>query len=121
MHDMTELTSDLRSAGFRVHVETAGVYPLSGSWDWICLSPKKFVSAREEYFIKADEVKVIVYNKSDLEWLQSFSSRINSSSICFLQPEWSKRDKMMPEIVEFVKNNPSWEISLQTHKYLQIP
>jgi organic radical activating enzyme len=121
VHDMTDLTASLRNAGFQVHVETAGVYPLSGDWDWICLSPKKFVPARDEYFNEADEIKVIVYNKSDIEWLKSFSLLINTSSRCYLQPEWSNRDKMMPEIVEFVKNNPSWEISLQTHKYLQIP
>lgn len=121
LHDMTELTDGLRNAGFQVHVETAGVYPLSGTWDWICLSPKKFVPARDEYFNNAHEIKVIVYNKSDFEWLKTFSSKIKSSSLSYLQPEWSKKDKMMPEIVEFVKNNPSWEISLQTHKYLQIP
>jgi organic radical activating enzyme len=121
LYDMTELTDGLRKAGFQVHVETAGVHPLSGNWDWICLSPKKFVPARDEYYNNAHEIKVIVYNKSDFEWLKTFSSKINSSSRHYLQPEWSKKDKMMPEIVEFVKTNPSWEISLQTHKYLQIP
>ena len=121
LHDMMDLTDGLRNVGFQVHVETAGVYPLSGTWDWICLSPKKFVPARDEYFDHAHEIKVIIYNKSDIEWLKTFSSKINSSSRCYLQPEWSKKDKMMSEIVEFVKDNPSWEISLQTHKYLQIP
>ena len=104
-----------------MNVETAGTHPFSGQWDWICLSPKKFVEAKENYFKKADEIKVIVYNNNDLEWAGSFLSKINPACRQYLQPEWGKRDRMTPLIVEFVKDNPSWEISLQTHKYLGIP
>ena len=121
MHNLSFLTKSLKEAGFQVNVETAGTHPLTGEWDWICLSPKKFGPARQEYFDKADEIKVIIYNKSDLSWATRFDSRINTSCRRFLQPEWSQREKMMPEVVEFVKANPSWEISLQTHKYLDIP
>lgn len=121
MQDLTEITGTLRKNNFKVHVETAGTHPFTGDWDWICLSPKKFVPAREEYFIRADEIKIIVYNENDISWAQSFTSKIRPDCKRFLQPEWGKSAEMMPKIVEFVKKDPTWEISLQTHKYLQVP
>jgi len=121
MHDLSVLTHSLRKDGFEVNVETSGAHPLSGEWDWICLSPKKFMAPREEFFGVADELKVIIYNKSDFAFAQSFIAKLKKGCKLLLQPEWGRRDQVMPEIVKFVKENPSWEISLQSHKYLQIP
>jgi organic radical activating enzyme len=122
MHDLSALTTSLRNAGIRTHIETSGAHPLSGTWDWICLSPKKFKEPKEEIYSLVDELKVIVYNKSDLDYaLQQQSKVSNQKSKFFLQAEWGKKELMYPLITEFVKNNPTWQISVQTHKYLQIP
>lgn len=121
MYDLTILTARLKAQGMELHVETAGVYPITGSWDWICFSPKKFKTPLEEYYSKSQELKVIIFHKSDLEWAESHSERMNSQARLFLQPEWDRRDQIMPLIVDYVKRNPKWRISLQTHKYLNIP
>lgn len=121
MHDLGQLTSALRSAGFRTHLETSGAHPLSGAWHHICLSPKKFKPALSEVFAAAHELKVIAFNKNDLVWCDEQAARVGPECALFLQPEWDKRDAMMPLIVAKVKADPRWRISLQTHKYLQIP
>jgi organic radical activating enzyme len=121
MYNMTALTFALQEKGYKTHVETSGVYELSGDWDWICFSPKKFKKPRTEFYENADELKVIIYNLSDLAWAEDHASRMNPNAKLFLQPEWSKKDQMMPKIVDYVKSNPKWKISLQTHKYLDIP
>ena len=121
MYDLSVLTEGLKIAGFKAHAETAGVYPITGDWDWICFSPKKFKAPIDEYYEKSHELKVIVFNKSDLAWAEEHAAKMNPKAILFLQPEWDKRDQMMPLIVEYVKKNPKWRISLQTHKYLDIP
>lgn len=121
MHDLGPLTAALRAAGFRTHIETSGTHPFSGDWHHVCLSPKKFKAALPEAFIRADELKVIVFNKHDLQWAEEHASKVREGCTLFLQPEWSKRDAMMPLIVEHVKKHPRWRISLQTHKYLNIP
>lgn len=121
MYDLTFLTASLRSAGIRTHVETSGVYPVSGAWDWICFSPKKFKAPDPSIFSKANELKIIVYNKSDLDWAEEFAGRVNGSCELFLQPEWSKEKEMIPLIIDYVKANPQWKISLQIHKYMNIP
>lgn len=121
MYDMLPLTVGLQVEGYKTHVETSGVYPLSGDWDWICFSPKKFKKPREEFYVEAHELKVIIFNKSDFDWAESHAQKMNPGAKLFLQPEWSKRDQMMPSIVDYVKKNPKWKISLQTHKYLDIP
>lgn len=121
MHDLGPLTSALRKAGFRTHIETSGSSPLSGEWHWICLSPKKFKAALPEVFARANELKVVVFNKHDLKWAEEQASNVGEDCILYLQPEWSRRDTMMPLIVEHVKQRPRWRISLQTHKYLDIP
>lgn len=121
MHDLSELTKRLKASGYYTHVETSGTHPLSGEWDWICLSPKKFKAPQEEIFAKANELKMIIYNHSDFEWAKEMASKTSSSCKLFLQPEWSKSSEMNFKIVEFIKQNPSWSISLQIHKYLQIP
>ena len=121
MHDLTELSKTLRSAGFRTHIETSGTHPITGEWDHICFSPKKFKAPLEEIFDRAHELKVIVFNKHDLQWAQEHAAKVNPGCKLFLQPEWEKRDKVMPMLVDFVKQHPQWQISLQTHKYLDIP
>ena len=121
MHDLSELTTALREAGFRTHIETSGTHPFSGEWHHVRLSPKKFKAALPEAYTKADELKVIVFNKHDLQWAEEQAANAGPDCILFLQPEWSKRETMMPLIVEHVKAHPRWTISLQTHKYLSIP
>ncbi|MDX2191083.1 MAG: 7-carboxy-7-deazaguanine synthase QueE [Bacteroidota bacterium] len=122
MHDLTALTKKLKEAGLRTHIETSGAHPLSGTWDWICLSPKKFKEPLPVFFDIAHELKIIVFNTSDFLYAELNKSKIkNQKSKIYLQPEWSKRDEMMPLIVDFVKLHPEWQISLQTHKYLNIP
>lgn len=121
MHRLDELTEALRSRGLRTHLETSGAHPLTGTWDWITLSPKKFKAARDEFYASADELKVIVYNRHDLEWGEGHRSRLNESAQCYFQPEWDERDSSVPLILNYIRSNPQWRISLQTHKYIGIP
>jgi len=119
--DMTKLTDGLKDKGFQIHIETSGAYPLSGTWDWICLSPKKRMLPKPEIYKHVDELKVIVYNKSDFKFAENQAALLQTNAELYLQPEWSVREKMMPLIVDYVMANPKWKISLQTHKYLRIP
>lgn len=119
--DMTQLTSQLRAKGLKTHIETSGAYKLTGTWDWICLSPKKLKLPTEEIYAKADELKMIIYNKDDFRFAEEQASKVGNDCILYLQPEWSRREKMIPEIVDYVMANPEWKVSLQTHKYLNIP
>ena len=121
MYNLSDLTARIRQAGMRTHIETSGAHPLTGSWDWICLSPKKFKAALPEIYDQANELKVIVFNRSDLDWALTESEKVNTNCKLFLQPEWSREKEMLPLIIEFVKRNPAWQISLQTHKYMNIP
>ena len=121
MHDLTTLTQSLHQEGFTINIETSGAHPLSGDLDWICLSPKKFKKALPEFYPVAHELKIIVYNKSDFEWAESYADLVNSKCQLLLQPEWGKEAEMLPLIIEYVKENPKWNISLQTHKYMDIP
>lgn len=120
MHDLNELTSGLRNAGLYVTVETSGAHPFSGTWDWISLSPKKFKPTLDVFFEKCDELKVVVLNKHDLIWAQELAARCTKSPHLFLQAEWNS-PKSNALIVEFVKAHPEWRLSLQSHKYLEIP
>ena len=119
--DMTKLTEGLKQKNINVHIETSGAYPLTGRWDWICLSPKKIKLPLEDIYRKADELKVIIYNKDDLKFAEEQMELVNDNCILYLQPEWSKRDKVIPLIVDYVMKHPKWKVSLQTHKYLNIP
>ncbi|GAA3781825.1 7-carboxy-7-deazaguanine synthase QueE [Corallibacter vietnamensis] len=119
--DMTLLTKQLKDKGLKVHIETSGAYKLTGTWDWICLSPKKLKLPTQEVYDNANELKVIVYNKDDFRFAEEQAAKVNKDCILYLQPEWSKRDKVVPEIVDYVMKNPKWKVSLQTHKYLNIP
>jgi 7-carboxy-7-deazaguanine synthase len=121
MHPLGPLTTALRQAGLRTHIETSGVYPVSGTWDWICFSPKKFKEPNPEIFGKANELKVIVYNTSDFDFAASFANRVGPQCELILQPEWSKSNRMLPQMVAYVQQNPQWRLSLQTHKFMQIP
>jgi 7-carboxy-7-deazaguanine synthase len=121
MWDMNPLTQKLKSNNLRVHIETSGAYPLSGTWDWICLSPKKNKLPTKTVYDNANELKVIIHNKHDFIFAEEQAEKVNSGAILFLQPEWSKKEEMTPQIVEYVMNNPKWRVSLQTHKYLNIP
>ena len=119
--DMGPLTTGLKEKGLKIHIETSGAYPLTGTWDWICLSPKKVKLPLPEIYPKAHELKVIVYNHNDFQFAEEQAARVAGSCILYLQPEWSRREKMIPHIVEYVMKNPKWKVSLQTHKYLNIP
>lgn len=121
MYDLSNLTTTLQKAGLQVNVETSGVYPLTGTWNWICFSPKKFKAPHPSIFSQAHELKVIMYNKSDFSWAEEFAEKVNAGCKLFLQPEWSKEKEMLPLIIEYVKANPKWEVSLQIHKYMNIP
>jgi 7-carboxy-7-deazaguanine synthase len=121
MYDLGELTAAFQQENIKVFLETSGAYPLTGSWDWICVSPKKFKAPLDAVLAKADELKIIVFNKSDFEWAEGHKKMVSDSCRLFLQPEFSVLDKMLPLIIEYVKQHPEWSISLQTHKVMQIP
>lgn len=121
LHQLDELTQLLKSNHIETNIETSGSSPLSGSWDWICLSPKKFKEPLLEVIEKANELKIVVFNKSDFEWAEKYAALVNPNCKLYLQPEWDKSSQMLPQIIEYVKQNPKWKISLQTHKFLQIP
>lgn len=121
MHNLTALTDALHKRKLRTHLETSGTHPLTGAWDWLTLSPKKFKPTRDEYYGSANELKVIVYNKHDLEWGQAHAERINPAALCYFQPEWDERDSSIPMILNYIRENTQWRISLQTHKYIGVP
>ncbi|MDX2301365.1 MAG: 7-carboxy-7-deazaguanine synthase QueE [Microscillaceae bacterium] len=121
MHNLDALTSKLQENHFQTHIETSGTHPLSGHWNWICFSPKKFKAPLPEIYPLADELKVIIYNKHDFEWAESFAREMQPDCQLFLQPEWGKSAAILPEVIEYVKQNPRWQISLQVHKFMNIP
>jgi organic radical activating enzyme len=121
MHNLDALTKALHKAGFRNHIETSGSSPISGSWDWITLSPKKFKAPLDEVCRQAHELKIIIYNKSDFAWAEKYAALMNKQCRLYLQPEWSRAAEMTPLIVDYVKDNPQWQISLQIHKYINVP
>jgi 7-carboxy-7-deazaguanine synthase len=121
MHDCSELTRALRGAGFSTHIETSGAWPLTGEWDWICLSPKKFKAPLPGVPPVAHELKCIVYNKSDLDWAEQWAARVSPGCRLFLQPEWSRSTIVTPMIIDYIKAHPQWEFSLQLHKYIHVP
>ncbi len=121
MWDLGPLTKALKNKNLNTHIETSGAYPLTGIWDWICLSPKKNKLPVDEVYRQAHELKVIVYNKHDLIFAEEQAKKVSKTCILYLQPEWSVREKVTPMIVDYVMKNPKWKVSLQTHKYLNIP
>lgn len=121
MHNLSSLTKGLKEAGIRTHLETSGAHPLTGDFDFITLSPKKFKAARDEFYEVAHELKVIVYNRHDLKWAEEHLEKLNSEASRYLQPEWDVREESVPMILNYVRSNPHWKISLQSHKYIGIP
>ena len=119
--NMDYLTSLLHAKGIKTHLETSGSSPLSGNWDWICLSPKKAKHPLEEVLIAADELKVIVFNRTDFDWAEKHSKKVKDGCALLLQPEWSRRHEAMDMITEYIKSHPKWRASLQSHKYMNIP
>lgn len=121
-YDLTMLCNALHEKGFKIHLETSGAYALSGSWDWICLSPKKFKEPLDEVLQACDEFKPVIFHVSDIKWAENFVSLIKKDKAkLFLQPEWSKQEALLPTLVDYIKAHPQWQISLQTHKYMNIP
>ena len=121
MWDMGPLTEGLKERGLKVHLETSGAYPLTGNWDWVCLSPKKNKSPKPEWYGIANELKVIVFNDDDFKWAEMHSEQCGAQVERFLQPEWSRRDQNLPKIIAYLESNPQWRLGLQAHKYIGMP
>ncbi|MBS1919331.1 MAG: 7-carboxy-7-deazaguanine synthase QueE [Bacteroidetes bacterium] len=121
MYNLDEWTKELQTTGLKTHLETSGAYPLTGHWDWICVSPKKFKAPVPEILPKANELKVIIFNKSDFAWAEKYAVLVSKDCKLYVQPEWDKAVEMMPFIIEYIKENPKWELSLQIHKYINVP
>jgi 7-carboxy-7-deazaguanine synthase len=121
MHNLDELTAALQAKGFETNIETSGAHPLSGSWNWICLSPKKFKAPLPDILPLANELKVVVFNKSDFDWAEEYARQVMPHCKLYLQPEWDKAAAVTPLIIDYIKANPQWELSLQIHKYINVP
>ncbi|MEM6843382.1 MAG: 7-carboxy-7-deazaguanine synthase QueE [Bacteroidota bacterium] len=121
IYDLTVLTQELKQQDFSINIETSGTHLLSGQLDWVCFSPKKFKAPLPEIYERAHELKIIIYNRSDFRWAEQFAEKMNAQCQLYLQPEWSVAEKRLPQIIEYIKQNPKWRISLQTHKFMQIP
>ena len=121
MHDLRALTDMLHQEKKYISIETSGCYELNGAVDWYTFSPKKFKKPHPEAYDKADELKVVIYHPSDLAWAEEHAQQVNDRCLLYLQPEWSKKDQLQEQIIDFITRNPRWRLSLQTHKYLNIP
>lgn len=121
MHNLTPLTQSFHEKGYFLQIETSGTHLLTGEWDWITFSPKKFKKPLPEYFAKAQELKVVIYNRFDFQWAEDLRKKMNADSVLYLQPEWSKQKQLLPLLLDYIKVNPHWRLSLQTHKWLEIP
>ncbi|GAA4358411.1 7-carboxy-7-deazaguanine synthase QueE [Hymenobacter saemangeumensis] len=121
MHNLLPLTQALKAAGCQTWLETSGAHPLSGQWDWLCVSPKKFKKPLPQVLAAAHELKVVVFNESDFTWAEEHAGLVAETARLYLQPEWSRAARVTPALIEYVKQHPQWQVSLQTHKYLDIP
>ena len=121
MHNLDALTATLKAKRYELNIETSGAHPLSGTWDWICLSPKKFKAPLPGILPLANELKVVVFNRSDLAWAEQYAALVSQSCKLYLQPEWDKASIVTPMIIEYIKEHPQWELSLQIHKYINVP
>lgn len=121
LYQLDELTLSLRLAGFETNIETSGSSSLSGYWDWICLSPKKFKSPLPEVIQAANELKVVIFNKSDFSWAEKYANEVPPNCKLYLQPEWDKQAQVLPLIIDYIKAHPQWELSIQSHKYINVP
>ncbi len=121
LYNLSILTKKAQEIGFKTHVETSGAYALTGDWDWVCLSPKPQSMPLVENFENASELKVIIFNESDIKWAEECAAKVSADCRLYLQPEWSKHEENTPFIVDFIKENPEWRISIQSHKFMKIP
>jgi len=121
LYNLDNLTAALKKEGFEVNIETSGSSPLSGKWDWICLSPKKFKAPLTESIQAASELKVVIFNTHDFEWAETYAQQVAPSCKLYLQPEWDKSNQITPLVIDYIKANPKWELSAQLHKYIQVP
>lgn len=121
MYNLKPITDLIHELGKRAHIETSGAYPITGDWDWVCVSPKRYKKALAESLLLADELKVIIAHKNDFRFAQQHQKKVKENCQLYLQPEWSLEEDMMPEMISFVKANPSFTISLQIHKYMRVP
>ena len=121
LYNLDPLTTALKAAGFETNIETSGSSPMSGHWDWVCLSPKKFKAPLEENISLASELKVVVFNKHDFDWAETYAKQVSPSCKLYLQPEWDKAAQITPLVIDYIKANPQWELSAQLHKYIQVP
>jgi 7-carboxy-7-deazaguanine synthase len=121
MHNLDGLTNALQDAGLETNIETSGAHPVSGKWNWICLSPKKFKAPLPDVVPLANELKIIIFNKSDFDWAEQYASLVSPLCKLYLQPEWDKSAIVTPLIIDYIKSNPKWELSLQIHKYINVP
>lgn len=121
LYDLTELTTALQDIGLQTNIETSGSSKVTGDWDWFCLSPKKFKAPVKEAYAVADELKIIIYNKADFAYAEEQAAKVKDDCMLFLQPEWDKKDEMLPLIIDYIKERPQWQLSLQLHKYINIP
>ncbi len=121
MHDLSALCEALKKEDFERNIETSGVYPISGEWEWICFSPKRFQKPLEEFYEKSHELKIVITSPSDLKWAEQFIPKMHKDCKLYLQVEWSKQGKMLPYLINYIKDHPYWTLSLQTHKYMDIP
>jgi len=121
LYNLNPLTAALKTAGFQTNIETSGSSPMSGQWDWVCLSPKKFKAPLPENLPLASELKVVVFNNSDFDWAETYAKQVTPNCKLYLQPEWDKQAQITPVVIEYVKENPKWELSAQLHKYIQVP
>ncbi|HTB99792.1 MAG TPA: 7-carboxy-7-deazaguanine synthase QueE [Ferruginibacter sp.] len=121
MHDLTHITKALQDQGYETNIETSGSHPLSGSWDWICLSPKKFKAPLPEVVPFANELKVVIFNKSDFDWAEKYAALVSPACKLYLQPEWDRASTVTPLLIDYIKAHPKWELSLQIHKYINVP
>ena len=121
MHNLDALTSAIQAKGIETNIETSGAHPLSGNWDWICLSPKKFKAPLPEILPVANELKVVIFNKSDFAWAEKYAALVSNTCKLYLQPEWDKAADVTPLIIDYIKQNPQWEMSVQIHKYINVP
>ena len=121
MYNLDKLTINLQQEGFSTNIETSGSHPLTGTWDWICLSPKKFKPPLQGILHKANELKIIIFNRSDFAWAEKYATQVSPVCKLYLQPEWDKAKLVTPWIIDYIKENPQWELSLQIHKYINVP
>jgi organic radical activating enzyme len=121
MHDLTELTNALRQNKIRAHIETAAAHPMLGNFDWVTISPKRYKLPLKENMLKADELKVIINHRNDFRFAEEYEAQVSNECKLYLQPEWEQEEEILPSIIDYIKRNQQWKISLQVHKYMNIP